>query len=148
MLNNPRLVYRVILKVLLSFAVLLLIIVFLNSLFIATPDDKSSHLTQNKTIELDLRSMNAGETRKIRWQSKEVIIFKRDDEKVFTYFNTGDSGNCPLFKEPAGFKDICTGTRFDFKGRSKGDSNQSVILKSPPYYLLGDTLIIGVSQKK
>ncbi len=143
---NNRIVYRVIIKVMLMSAILVLTFVFINSLFTASKKQKKT-LTTTNLVELDTSDMKSGDIRKIRWDGKEVAVLTRKDKVFFVYINTGDSRNCPLFKEKDGFKDVCTGTRFDLKGREKGNVQHGFKLEIPPYYFAEERLIIGVEKQ-
>ena len=139
---DNRLVYRVVLKLLSLLALGILTIVFINSLFISrVPENSKQNI--HTVVELDLSGMLKGEIRKIRWESKEVAVLRREDATYFTFTNMGDSGNCPLFKESNSLKDVCTGTRFDFSGRDKNKLAQGVKLSIPPHYFLKDRIFIG-----
>lgn len=140
-MNNPRLLYRVILKFFALIGGFVLLYVMVSSLF--TNETKSSR--QDKTVvtvKLDLTGMTNGKIRKIRWRGRDVIITKSVDSNFNVFFNTGDSGNCPLFYSSEGFKDTCTGTLYDPKGREK-NKQQAKKLESPDYYFEGSFIIIG-----
>ncbi len=141
---NNRLIYRVILKVLALLALLLLTGVFINSLFTAS-EKKRSHKSIIPRVELYIADMKQGEIRKTRWNGKEVAVLLRKDNDYFVYINAGNSGNCPLFKEPKGFKDVCTGTRFDFFGKEIGNAEQGYKLKIPPHHIVKGKLLIGIA---
>ncbi len=157
-MQKQRLVYRVVLKLMTFVAALVLLVVFINSLFTGSGDDKD--ISRDKIATIDLSGMVLGEIRKARWQGREVAVLKRkavEPEKhkttaailsgnsiinpvtrsilpaYFVYFNTGDSGNCPLFFEAGRFKDICSGNYFDVAGRAINASNHAAI-KIPPHY--------------
>lgn len=144
---DNRLLYRVIIKVLSSLALLVLAIVFINSLFVASEKQKNTLSTTN-IAELDTSNMISGDIRKTYWNGKEIAVLLLKNTEFFVFINIGDSRNCPLFKEKDGFKDVCTGTRFDFKGREKGNQKHGFKLKIPPYYFANDKLIIGVKSGK
>lgn len=143
---NNRLVYRVILKVLALLALLLLTGVFINSLFTASKK-KEGEQSVSSIVEFDVSNMKQGDIRKIRWNGKEVAALLRENQQFFVYINTGNSGNCPLFKESKSFKDVCTGTQFDFNGREIGNIEQGYRLINPPHYFLKDKLFIGVKRE-
>jgi len=139
---DKRLLYRVVLKLLFLLSMGVLSIVFINSLFTHS-DIKTNQKISPQIIELDISGMREGEIRKAQWQGKEINILRLENNQYFTYVNVGDSGNCPLFKEINGLKDICTGTRFDFSGKQKDSKNQGFELSIPPNYINKNTLFIG-----
>lgn len=165
-MKNPRLVFRVILKILTVLGLLILLWVFVSSLFI---HQEKEQVVEHELLEVELKDMRDGEVRKIRWEGKEIGILKRKGHHVlghtkyvakiphqslnsrlrsltkeyFVYYNHGDSGNCPLFNENDGFKDTCTGTRFDSSGREKEKGLQGSRLKIPPHQIQTDKLVIG-----
>ena len=139
---DKRLIYRVVIKLLFLLALGVLTIVFINSLFTQSNDNDNQQASV-AVVELDVRGMIKGEIRKAQWEGKEVNVIRLEENKLFTYINVGDSGNCPLFKEASGFKDICTGTRFDFSGKQKGNEEQGFKLTTPPNYQQKGTLFIG-----
>ena len=142
---DKRLIYRVVLKLLFLLSLVVLTFVFLNSLFIQS-NNESDRKTSLSIVELDIGGMEKGDIRTVQWKGKQVNVLRLDD-KYFTYVNVGDSGNCPLFKEVNGLKDICTGTRFNFFGRQKGNEEQGFTLLIPPNYYENNILYIGVSSK-
>ncbi len=139
---DKRLIYRVVLKLLFLLSLGVLTIVFINSLFTQS-NDNSSQKNALSVVELDVSGMIKGELRKVQWKGREVNALRLENNKLFIYINAGDSGNCPLFKEANGFKDICTGTRFDFSGKQKGNEEHGFKLIVPPNYYVKDTLFIG-----
>ncbi len=165
-MKNPRLVFRVVIKILTVLGLLILLWVFVSSLFVQ--QDKEP-VVEHDLLEVDLNNMRDNDIRKTVWNGKEVAILQRKGRpilyhtkylakiphqslnsglrsitnKYFVYFNQGDSGNCPLFKEPDGFKDTCTGTRFDTAGREKDKGLQGYRLGIPPHYFQDDKLFIG-----
>ena len=165
-MKNPRLVFRVIIKVLMVLGLLILLWVFASSLFVH--QDKEP-VVEHDLLELDLKDMRDGNVRKIRWEGKEIGILKRKGHHVlgytkyvakiphqslnsalrsltkeyFVYYNHGNSGNCPLFNEGNGFKDTCTGTHFDTTGRETDKGLQGARLEIPPHYFQDDKLFIG-----
>jgi len=166
-MKNPRLVFSVILKILTVLGLVILLIVFTNSLFVHQDKEKA---VERDLLEIDLNDMRDGDVKKVRWEGKEIGVLKRKGHhvlgrtkyvakiphhslnsrlrsitnKYFVYINQGDSGNCPLFKEADGFKDTCTGTHFDISGREKDKGLQGYRLGIPPHYFLDDKLLIGV----
>ena len=139
---DKRLIYRVVLKLLFLFLLGVLAIVFINSLFIQS-NDKNNQQTSLSVVEFDVNGMVKGDVRKAQWEGKEVNVISLGENKFFTYLNAGDSGNCPLFKEANGFKDVCTGTRFDFSGKQKGNEEYGFKLKSPPNHYKNGVIFIG-----
>ncbi len=139
---DKRLIYRVVLKLLLLLSLGVLTIVFINSLFTQS-NNEGNQKSPFSIVELDVNGMIIGEIRKTQWQGKEVNVLQLENNEFFTYINVGDSGNCPLFKEAQGFKDICTGTRFDFFGRQKDNEAQGFKLITPPNHLENGILYIG-----
>lgn len=153
---DKRLRYRVILKALTFAGVLVLVIVFFKSLFVSTSTVNTND-SQNsiETQIVELSDIAKGQIHKVRWKSKEVIILNRktvsndltDGKKSYSiFFNTGDSGNCPLFHDSSGFKDVCSGKKFDTLGREKGYTANGTILKSPPFYFTENKVIIGLDK--
>lgn len=146
---------RALLKILVLAASVLLLIVFFKSLFPAGNNKKY------ELVEMGLKGIQLGEIRKIRFDGKEVGILKRKDtrfkERVFdnvkhqlpdqsldknsrsqlpeyfVYYNVGDSGNCPLFHNDKGFKDICSQKVFDETGREQKAEIQGYAIKIPPH---------------
>ena len=166
-MKNPRLVFSVIIKILTVLGLVILLWVFTNSLFVH--QDKEQ-VVERDLLEVALKDMRDNDIKKIHWNGKEVAILQRKgrpilyhtkypskiphqslnsglrsiNNKYFVYINHGDSGNCPLFKEYDGFKDTCTGTRFDASGREKDKGLQGYRLEIPPHYFQNDKLFIGV----
>jgi len=171
---DKRLIYRVVLKILLSVALLVLLVVFVKSLFIGANETQKSQEVTSVLVSLDLEGMRKGEIRKIRLDGKEVAVLKRKGnpkfrptkylpkiphpslngwlrsitQDYFVYYNYGDSGNCPLFNEGDGFKDTCTSMRFDTSGREKDKGLQGYRLEIPPHYFQDDKLFIGAWQEE
>ncbi len=171
-MNNPRLVYRVILKFLGLIAFIVLLWVLTRSLFINSSENYSQKEAQKSKvsvmISLDIAGMIEGEIRKAQWQGKEVAILYRKapitDHKKYTdklthlslnivsrsltpeyfvYINKGNSGNCPLFYTNDTLKDICSSTVFNSAGREKNNLQQGFKLIVPPHYFKEHNLIIG-----
>ena len=138
---DKRLIYRVVLKLLFLLSLTVLTIVFVSSLF--TKSGESNQKASLSVVELDVSGMRKGEIRKTQWEGKQVNVLQLKDKQYFIYTNIGDSGNCPLFKEVNGLKDICTGTQFDFLGRQKGFEELGVKLEVPPSLLKNGILFIG-----
>ncbi len=139
---DKRLIYRVVLKLLFLLSFLVLTLVFINSLFTRSNSNNSQKMSR-VIVELDISGMTNGEIRKVQWKGKEVNALHRENKKLFIYINAGDSGNCPLFKGKNGFKDICTGTHFNFSGRQKGSEEHGFRLLTPPNYRDKSTLFVG-----
>jgi len=142
---NNRLVYRVIIKVMVLSAILVLALVFFNSLFTAAKKQENT-LASKTLVELDTSGMKTGDIRKSYWEGKEIAVLLREDNTFFVYINIGDSRNCPLFKEKRGFKDVCTGTRFDLNGRQKGNEEHGFKITIPPFHFINENLIIGAKK--
>ncbi len=143
-MQNPRLLYRVILKFLSLFAIVVFLYVLVNSLFVGNKEDKT---TKEKTnvVKLDLADMGLNQAKKAVWGGQSIIILKilgngQPAYKVF--YNHGDSGSCPLFYSAEGLKDTCSGTLYDQTGKSL-IKNSGKHLDSPPYTVNGDSLVIG-----
>lgn len=168
LMNQRRLLYRVILKLLTALALLVLFGVFINSLFVSdstltTPKESVSLVT------LDISDMRPGEIRKTRWNGRDVAILRRtlrptnaamnvspDDAQplkypdlrsikpdYFVFINQGDSANCPLYYAQNQFRDICSGTLFDTTGRRVQNPKSSDRMQIPPHYFENNQLIIG-----
>ena len=170
-MQNRRLLFTVIIKLLIVSGFLLLIFVFMNSLF--TKDDSVRNVSSQKVsiAILNIADMQKGQIKKIRWNNKEVAILLRQNfEKLksnkgeflnddmhhsintktrsikveyFVYINTGDSRNCPLFYSGGELKDICSSNKFDEAGISLYGNSQGFRLKVPPHYFDDTKLVIG-----
>lgn len=139
-MKNPRLLYRVFLKLFALLGIIILLYVMVGSLFV--PKEEQGKL-KIENISVDLSDIENGKTINLSWSGRAVIILKGEDRAhTFVYFNTGDSGNCPLFYSSSVFKDTCTGTVFDERGSEK-NSNAPKTLVSPPYFFKGNTIVIG-----
>ena len=122
----------------------ILLYVMLSSLF-EEPKDTQPNTTSVNIIEVDLTGMINNQIRKTRWNGREVIILKGKSASDYSvYFNTGDSGNCPLFYIAGTFKDTCTGTMYDQHGYEK-NTQQPKKLKGPDYYFQDSVIVIGKS---
>jgi hypothetical protein len=170
-MQDRRLLLRTILKTMIFSAVLILLLVFINSLFL---NDKPRLNTNNsgvlQLVHLNVSELQPGQIMKTRWKGKEVAVLYRQnlqseikqsasDEDLhpslhafsrsqqpeyFVYFNVGDSGNCPLFYSQGIFKDICTANEFDESGRGiKGAQGNSAI-QIPPHHFIGNEIVIGL----
>ena len=172
-MRNPRLVYRVILKILFLSAFLLLLWVMMRSLFVGSNDPHTKNTQQEtQTVTLDISKMQKGEIKKANWQGVEVAVLYRKtpislqtDNRArqahpslnpttrsikpdyFVYINKGNSGNCPLFYANDTFKDICSSTLFDNAGREKTRQQKGHKIQIPPHYFNNNQLIIGQWQK-
>ena len=163
-MKNPRLIYRVILKILGLSAFLLLLWVMTRSLFVGSNLSKPERSKQQvQLITIDISAMRKGEIKKARWQGKEIAVLYRKTpiaqqaqfqainksasrsfkSNYFVYINKGDSGNCPLFYSNDTFKDICSSTLFDSAGRKINGQKNHAPIKIPPHYFLGESLVIG-----
>lgn len=146
------------LKALSLLASLALASVLVQSLFPgmgSNEENKNNH--ESRDVEINLEGMQVGEIRKVRWKGREAAVLKRKrpvysesqagqtkadilDPKsrsllseYFVYFNSGDSGSCPLFYDGNDFKDICSGRRFDNAGREKGGMD-GIEIEIPPHH--------------
>ncbi len=165
-MQKQRLIYCVILKVMTLIAALILLVVFINSLFLGSNGAKDD--SRDKTVTLNLTGMAQGEIRKIAWNGREVAVLKRSvgqliqktgepqqlnqqSRSIFTdyfvFFNAGDSGHCPLFFNGKTLKDTCSGKRFDLTGRENSPSGHFVIDVPAHYFVIQDgeakQLVIG-----
>jgi len=173
-MQNRRLLFSVIIKLMMFFGLLLLTLVLVNSLF--TDDGSVPKTISNELsiVKLDIAEMKTGQIKKIRWDNREVAILLRQfpkklDQTVtdklqedlppsielqarskkreyFVYFNTGDSKNCPLYYAGGVFKDVCSSNRFDEAGRDINANPQSYRLQIPPHYFEQDHVIFGLWQ--
>jgi hypothetical protein len=168
-MQDRRLFFRVVLKTLVFSGVLILLLVFFNSLF-TTQQTEKSIAGDIEIIQLDIGELQPGKIKKVRWKDKEVavlyrlnqaldprlnVFFTEDLDKsldtgsrsqkpeYFVYLNKGDSGNCPLFYSQGVFKDICTGNKFDENGRAISTDQGSFVIKIPPHDFQGDVLVLG-----
>ena len=172
-MQNKRLLFSVIIKLLILSGSVLLVFVFFNSLFTG---GSGKDTYQVKSIEdlptasIDTSDMFKGQIRKVRWANKEVGVLLRQfterlsddidfnneklhsalDKKLrsrnleyFVYFNLGDSNNCPLFYSAGEFKDVCSSNKFDEAGRALNANPNSFRLKIPPHYFAESEIIIG-----
>lgn len=141
-MKNPRLFYRVILK---AFALIgggILLYVMFSSLF-TSQGKTQKNKAPISVVKFDLAGLTKNGIKKVRWNNREVIILKgKDFSDTFVFFNTGDSGNCPLFYLSGTFKDTCTGTLYDRTGRDKQTKSPKV-LKSPAYHVEGSVMVVG-----
>ena len=170
-MKNRRFLFSFIIKLMMYSGLLLLTIVFLNSLFV---DNNSKSKTTNveiPSVMINTTEMKLGEIRKVRWDNKEIAILHRqfperllqrtlDSSETlvhysveqqtrwkkieyFVYFNVGDSKNCPLYYAGGEFKDVCSSNRFDEAGRNLNTNIKSYMLQIPPHYFVQDKLILG-----
>ena len=170
--QRRRLLFSVIIKLLILLGLILLIMVFFNSLFV---EDKTKVNAISKTqlplAQIELSEMQKGEIRKTRWNNKEVaVLFRQFPEKLersnteakkasthesvepqkrskktdyFVYFNTGDSKSCPLFYAAGIFKDVCSSNKYDESGRALKNNQQAFVIEIPPHYFDGNSVIFG-----
>lgn len=143
---DKRLIYRVVLKLMFLLLLCTLTIVLINSLFTQS-NVKNNQQASFSIVELDVRGMVRGDIKKAQWEGKEVNVIRLASNELFTYINVGDSGNCPLFKEEKGLKDICTGTHFNFSGNQKGNEEHGFKLTIPPNFYENGILFIGKGSK-
>lgn len=141
-MKDPRLLYRIILKLFVLAGIGVMLYVLVSSLFVGgSPTDNANKIAN--IIELDLAGMKDNEIRRTQWEGKQVIVLKHPVKPVYqVYFNTGDSGNCPLFYSSKTFKDTCTGTLYDQEGRELNKASPK-LLSSPPHSFNGNVLLIG-----
>jgi len=172
-MQNRRLVFSVIIKLLILSGIILLLVVLVNSLFTGNSsgeNQKASTSNEIQTVSLDTNDMFKGQIRKIRWNNREVGVLLRqfperllnnanvveenlDDtieansrskkQEYFVYFNLGDSNNCPLFYSAGEFKDVCSSNKFDEIGRMLKGGPSSFRLKIPPHYYTKTGVVIG-----
>ena len=167
---NRRLLFTVVIKLLTLTGLLLLTIVFINSLFIEEVTNRTTAETELATVTLDISTMYKGQILKSRLDNREVaILFRQFPEKLekhvlsdnedlhtslksnsrsinadyFVFYNLGDSKNCPLFYAAGEFKDICSLNKFDEAGRDINDNPEAFKLKIPPHYFDKNTVIFG-----
>jgi hypothetical protein len=168
-MQDRRLLLHALLKTLVFSAVLLLLLVFVNSLF---TDSKIRLNTAGavQKVQLDVSDLQPGQIKKTRWKGKEVAvlrrlslekipplhtIFKEDLHKsldawsrsqkpeYFVYFNAGDSGNCPLFYSQGKFKDICTANKFDQNGRDIRGDQGGFTIEISPHHFIDNVVVFG-----
>lgn len=168
-MSESRVLYRVVLKLLTFLGIVILLLVFMNSLF--TSDKKKTKMT---TIILDIKEMKEGEIRKTFWDGKQVAVLHRsklavneirtqiNDEALsietlnpisrsffpeyFVFINKGDSGNCPLFYRANTLKDICSGSIYNTAGNlvdSENNKKKNYQIEIPPHVFLGSRITFG-----
>lgn len=76
-MQNRRLLFAVIIKLLVISGLLLLVVVLFNSLFVKTSTVPNNSNDELPLAELEIAEMRKGEIRKIRWNNKEVAILLR-----------------------------------------------------------------------
>ena len=170
-MQNRRLLFSFIIKLLIVTGLVILMLVFINSLF--SSDSRVSTTVDDELplVMIDISDMYKGQIKKIRWNNKDVaVLFRQFPEKLskqktedlkedfppsinskmrsqnqdyFVYINSGDSKNCPLFYSGGEFKDICTSNKFDEAGRSINTSFQGFMLAVQPHNFMENRLIIG-----
>jgi len=170
-MQNRRLLFGVIIKILLFIGVIILALVLINSLFIAK-EKKSVLNDEIKVIaEIDLADMQNGQVRKIRWKNREVAVLLRQfseqllespitdkventhssintqtrsiKQEYFVYFNMGDSKNCPLHYAAGVLKDICSSNRFNEAGMDINGNLKAYKIEIPPHYFEENRVIFG-----
>lgn len=170
-MTDKRLLYRVIMKLMAVVGIIALLWVFLNAAFDSGPETGEVAVVSEEVVSLKLARVSSTEPTNVMWNNRRVGVVKRDgaaqmglikvtnmhptpntssvyqhpwrsvDVSYFVYFDQGDSGHCPLFFDGQGFKDTCTGVRFDLTGRQIGGNK---LLDIPPhYYAQAGQLIIG-----
>ncbi len=82
-MENRRLLFRVILKSLFFFGFLVVIVVFLNSLFTNQQDKRQNPDKDNKVklVSIDISDMRKGEVRRVRWGVQEAAVLYRQFSK-------------------------------------------------------------------
>lgn len=125
-MSDKRLLYRVILKVLVTIGIIALLLVFFNAAFYSNIETTEAVIDVDDT-EVDLSGLLSGNNTIVRWNNRRVGILKRHganqlalvkqasvapkatladvdshpwrslDPRFFVYFDVGDSGHCPLF---------------------------------------------------
>ncbi|MEH6456276.1 MAG: hypothetical protein V7749_08130 [Cocleimonas sp.] len=76
-MQNRRLLFTVIIKLLVISGLLLLVVVLFNSLFVKTVSVPRNLNDVLPLVELEIAEMRKGEIRKTRWNNKEVAILLR-----------------------------------------------------------------------
>jgi len=170
-MQNRRLLFSVIIKLMMFSGLLLLILVLLNSLFTSSGSVTKTTNNEIPSVMLDVTEMQSGQIKKTRWGNKEVAILLRQfpdkllhtsseisakdlhpsmkqktrskKPEYFVYFNTGDSRNCPLYYAGGVFKDVCSSNRFDEAGRDINANLQGYMVGIPPHYFEKSTVIFG-----
>jgi len=163
-MQDRRLFFRVLVKLLIVAGLLFFVWILINSLSSTTQfADKTESLP---VVELDISDMQSGFIRKTQWNGKEVAVLLRPDTEInpshlkltdsdnallnakwrslrpeyFVYFN---SSRCPLYYSQRMFKDICTQKKFDETGREIKVKNKPDTLAIPPHYFKDKTVIFG-----
>lgn len=174
-MSDKRLLYRVMLKVLAMIGIIALLLVFFNATFYSNIETQEAVLDA-EDITVDISDLFSGSNTIVRWNNQRVGILKRSDlnqlalvkqsakgpeamldeinnhawrsldPRYFVYFDTGDSGHCPLFMQnkdgKISFKDTCSANWFDSQGRYISDGKLG--LKIPPHHFSDDNqLLIG-----
>ena len=164
-MTNNRLIYKVFLKVLTALGIVTLMLVFINSLFVRSPEKALA------LVELDISGMKKGEIKKTYWAGRPVAVLYRSypiseeyqsvlkaefktlnpayrsiQREYFVFMDKGDSGNCPLFYRADVFKDTCTGNTFNNTGRMIGkriENQQNYEIKIPPHHFSDSQIVFG-----
>lgn len=168
-MQNRRLYFSAIIKLLILSGLLFLAVVFINSLF---TDDDSYKVREDHEVKISIISISGmfkGQILKTRWNNKEVaVLFRQFPERLkttdlkeenlppsldivtrsktveyFVYLNIGDSNNCPLFYSAGEFKDVCSANKFDEAGRPLNGISSNFKIKIPPHYFENQNLVIG-----
>lgn len=167
-MGNQRLVYRVILKVLAVLALVMLVWVFINSLFTQNHEEKVES-EKKELVKIKLAEMKRGGIQKVRLGNQEIsilyrkepvalaklkgnlkkdMIFYPQDADFYVFYNYGDSGNCPLFYSKETFKDTCSGKLFDTLGQEINNQKHGFRLVTPPHYYQANNLFLGKWRKE
>ena len=174
-MSDKRLLYRVILKVLAMVGIIALLLVFFNATFYSNIETEEA-VVDTDDVSVDLSQLFSEANTIVRWNNKRIGLLKRSDTeqlalirqaskgpqavleemnehpwrsldpRYFVYFDTGDSGHCPLYVQnndgEVSFKDTCTANWFDSQGRFISDRKPG--LKIPPHHFSADDqLVIG-----
>lgn len=170
-MTDKRLLYRVIIKLMAMLGIITLLGVFLNATFNSGRDTVEAPVITAEPVSLKLAMVTSTEPTNVVWNNQRVGVIKRNgggqlgliqatgqspnvtpesvdehpwrsvDASYFVYFDTGDSGHCPLFFAGDSFKDTCSGNRFDLTGRQLGGTRKLAI--PPHYYAQAGQLVIG-----
>lgn len=174
-MQNPRLVYWLIVKIFTAIVIVALLWVFIGSLSTSNHSNKlkpSKSIQPLPLVKMDISKLQKGQIKKTRWGAKEVAVFYRNHPVTyhtkyiaklpheslssgsrsqkpdyFVYVNHGDSGNCPLFYSAGTFKDTCTGKIFNSSGREINNKQQGYKLEIPPHYFEAEHIYFGQWKK-
>jgi len=168
-MQNRRLFFSAVIKLLMLLGFLILAVVLINSLFTKNERVKVANNTEIPIAIINTSDMFKGQIRKIRWNNKEVAVLLRQfpeklsaietksenlhpsldlktrskNKDYFVYLNIGDSNNCPLFYSAGEFKDVCSANKFDEAGLPLQSVSNNFKINIPPHYFDDEDLIIG-----